>query len=42
MTISATVENFYTNSVQIMAHLEIGLMHLKHREAICTHLYLDL
>ena len=40
MTISATVENF--NSVQIMAHLDIGLTHLKHREDICTHLYLDL
>ena len=50
MTISATVEKispptghqFYTNSVQIMAHLDMGLTHLKHREDICTHLYLDL
>ena len=50
MTISATIEKFrplrghqfYTNSVQITAHLDIGLTHLKDREDICTHLYLDL
>ena len=35
-------QRFYTNSLKIMAHLDIGLTHLKHREDICTHLYLDL
>ena len=42
MTISATVEKklaptghqFFTDSVQILAHLDIGLTHLKHREDI--------
>ena len=50
MTVSATVEKFSspegalinTISVQLMAHLDIGLAHLKHREDVCTHLYLDL
>ena len=51
MTLGATVEKvspptgasiLHWNSIHIMADLNIGLTHLKHRVNVCTHLYLDL